>query len=138
MTGSVTSRRQVLAGSSGSSLSPLSPWRLLKGTITLTAAWLAERDAAVVGHICVAGATVSRLFVDPVARGLGCGELLLDAAQAYAARDGLTLMLDVIDDGGAAVALYERLGRRLVELRPADWTGPDGRRPVVRIYAAPA
>ncbi len=103
----------------------------------LTAAWVAERKSRIVGHVCVVGVTVSRLFADPVARGLGCGAVLLEAAQSHAAREGLSLVLDVVDDGGAAVALYERLGWRLVERRLADWSAPDGRRPVVRIYAAP-
>lgn len=46
-------------------------------------------------------------------------------------------MLDVVDDGGPAIALYERLGWELVDRRTADWQTPDGRRLPVRIYRAP-
>jgi hypothetical protein len=46
-------------------------------------------------------------------------------------------MLDVVDDGGPAVALYERLGWQPVDRRPADWTAPDGHRPRLRIYVRP-
>ncbi len=38
-------------------------------------------------------------------------------------------MLDVVDDGGPAVALYDRLGWRMVDRRLADWTTSDGRAP---------
>jgi hypothetical protein len=50
---------------------------------------------------------------------------------------GLQLVLDVVDDGGRALALYEGLGWRVVEHRLADWTTPDGRRPPLRISVAP-
>jgi GNAT superfamily N-acetyltransferase len=120
-----------------------------------SAAWVAEQAGTVVGHVCVirgvddpvvaaltdAGpdrlATVSRLFVAPTARGQQLGASLLATSSSYAADEGLQLMLDVVDGGGAAVALYERLGWQLVDRRMADWTTPEGRRPSVRIYIAP-
>lgn len=120
-----------------------------------TAAWIAELDGAVVGHMCVvrgvedplvtaltgAGpdrlSAVSRLFVAPDARGRGIGAALLAAGSAYASARGLRLMLDVVDDGGPAVALYERSGWQLVDRRLADWTTPEGDRPPIRIYLAP-
>jgi hypothetical protein len=46
-------------------------------------------------------------------------------------------MLDVVEDGGHAFALYERLGWRLVDRRQADWATPRGERLPVRIYFAP-
>lgn len=47
-------------------------------------------------------------------------------------------MLDVVEDAGPAVALYERLGWRLVDRRLADWVTPQGHRFPVRIYLAPS
>jgi GNAT superfamily N-acetyltransferase len=109
-----------------------------------TAAWVAEVAGVVVGHVCVVrgvedplvasltGAgpdqlgTVSRLFIAPEARGRELGGSLLTAGSSYASELGLQLMLDVVDDGGPAVALYERLGWRLVDRRLADWTTPQG------------
>ena len=120
-----------------------------------TAAWVAEVAGVVVGHVCVVrgvedplvtsltGAgpdqlgTVSRLFIAPEARGRGLGGSLLTAGSSYASALGLQLMLDVVDDAGPAVALYERAGWRLVERRLADWTTPQGDRLPVRIYLAP-
>ena len=90
----------------------------------VAAVWVAERAGGLIGDVCVVrdgtGATVSRLFVDPAARGMGCGAILLEATRSYAACEGLSLMLDVVDDGG-----------------PANWTAPDGRRPSVRVYTGP-
>jgi GNAT superfamily N-acetyltransferase len=118
----------------------------------ILAAWVAEVGGTVVGHVCVvtggdedaAGVTVgepamvSRLFVAPAGRGRGLGAALLAEARQFAATGNRTLMLDVVDDGGAAVALYERLGWRLVERRSAEWTTPQGERPWLRVYLAPA
>lgn len=121
----------------------------------LRAAWVAEREGAVVGHVSVVGGTanpetaaragllphlscsVSRLFVAPSGRGRGLGAELLGVASCFALAEGLELMLDVIEDGGPAVALYERLGWRLVQRRTADWTTPEGDRLPARVYFAP-
>ncbi len=46
-------------------------------------------------------------------------------------------MLDVVDDRGAAIALYERLGWRLVDLRVADWATAEGHHWPLCIYIAP-
>jgi GNAT superfamily N-acetyltransferase len=43
--------------------------------------------------------SVMHLFVEPIARGRQLGASLLGAVHAYAATDGLQLMLDVVDDG---------------------------------------
>jgi GNAT superfamily N-acetyltransferase len=118
----------------------------------ILAAWVAEVGGTVVGHVCVvtggdedaAGVTVgepamvSRLFVAPAGRGRGLGAALLAAARQFAATHDLTLRLDVVDDGGPATALYDRLGWRLADRRRADWALPSGERPWLRIYLAPA
>ncbi|MDQ1645553.1 MAG: hypothetical protein QOJ50_1737 [Cryptosporangiaceae bacterium] len=107
------------------------------------AAWVAESGGAVAGHVCVVVpgardlATVSRLFVAPTARGRNLGESLLVTATEYAADQSLQLMLDVVDDGGPAIALYERLGWHLIDRRPASWTAPDGTHLPIRVYLAP-
>jgi GNAT superfamily N-acetyltransferase len=126
-----------------------SEWLSVPG---LSSAWVAELGGVVVGHVSVvrpandpvvaalagvpsdALAMVSRLFVAPAGRGYGLGSALLGAAHDYAATQGLRLMLDVVDDARPAVALYERLGWRLVERRVADWTTPEGHRPPLRVY----
>ncbi len=84
-------------------------------------------------------ASVTRLFVAPTARGrgLGLGARLLGAVREWAQEQGHQLMLDVVEDGGSAIALYERLGWQLVDRRMADWETADGRRLPLRIYLAP-
>jgi GNAT superfamily N-acetyltransferase len=116
------------------------------------AGWVAHDEAGeILGHVCVVlnpealsvalddGGRlvgVSRLFVAPAARGRGLrlGERLLAAAQDWAFGHGSQLVLEVVDDGGPAVALYERLGWRLVDRRVADWVTPSGHRHHLRIY----
>lgn len=124
-----------------------------------TAAWVAAlSDDSPVAHVCLVNgahpadadaaatatgvdptllATVSRLFVSPTARGRGLAASLVRAVTVYAHRTGLQPMLDVVDDGGPAVALYEREGWDLVHERAADWTTPEGHLPPVRVYTAP-
>jgi GNAT superfamily N-acetyltransferase len=109
----------------------------------LEAAWVLERDGEILGHVCVVRKTghraeVSRLFVARAARRQGSGSALLAAATSWATTHGLRLELDVVDDGGPAVELYERLGWLLIGRRTAGWTTPSGIRPVLRIYRAPA
>ena len=109
----------------------------------LEAAWALERDGEVAGHVCVVRGTdqwaeVSRLFVAPGARRQGTGSALLATANSWAAARGYRRRLDVVDDGGPAVELYERLGWVLTGRRAASWTTPSGVRPVLRTYAAPA
>jgi GNAT superfamily N-acetyltransferase len=124
-----------------------------------TAAWVAHDDVtgSILGHVCVvrgvddpvvallAGvstdrlASVSRLFVSPVARGrgLGLGTSLLAAVSSWTSAHDYRLMLDVVDVGTPAIKLYERLGWRLVDRRQADWVTRQGERLPVRIYLAP-
>jgi GNAT superfamily N-acetyltransferase len=122
------------------------------------AAWVVadlQQPDTIIGHACVirgvddpvvaslTGATpdhlasVSRLFVAPAARGRGLGATLLAALSSWSAERDLHLMLDVVDDGGPAVALYERLGWRLVDQRLSDWVTAQGERLPMRSYLAP-
>ena len=120
----------------------------------LVAAWVAEDQGEVLGHACLVDASddpmftgsssapgqllsVSRLFVDPRGRGQGLGASLLGAATALASSHERPLVLDVVDDAAAAIALYERLGWRMVDRRQADWSTPSGIRPKLRVYASP-
>jgi GNAT superfamily N-acetyltransferase len=121
----------------------------------LVGAWVVEHAGVVAGHVgMVHGegdptstvsiripghhlASVTRLFVVPQARGRGVGTRLMEQVSDQAAEQGLRLVLDVVDDGGPALALYDRLGWRMVDHRPAEWLTPDGRRPTLRMYLAP-
>ncbi|MDJ0394743.1 GNAT family N-acetyltransferase [Rhodococcus sp. G-MC3] len=102
------------------------------------AAWVAEVDGALVGHVVLVdredGFWVSRLFVPPSARGMRVGEALLDRARTHAG--GRALMLDVIEHSSSAISLYERTGWTLLGTRGADWTMADGTIPIERIYSA--
>lgn len=136
---------------------PVDPAAWLTPACTL-AAWVALAGHAVVGHaLLVAGervvfadrlaaaaavplaglAGVSRLFVVPSARRSRAATALLDHVGADAAECGLRLALDTVDDGGAAIRLYERLGWERVAEGLADWTWPDGRRPLLAAFLAP-
>ncbi|WP_369372291.1 GNAT family N-acetyltransferase [Promicromonospora sp. Populi] len=120
--------------------------------------WIALSDGEVVGHVMlvvgskvehaaqladaakvpVTGiAGVSRLFVTPKARGTGVGVALLERVEDTPARRGRRLALDVLDDDGPAIRLYERLGWVRVATGPASWTRPDGIRPQAAAYLCP-
>ncbi|MFJ9038715.1 GNAT family N-acetyltransferase [Streptomyces sp. NPDC102406] len=118
------------------------------------AAWVAQWGGRVVGHVMLvppgAGdvaptvlpgsvdtevAVVSRLFVDPAARGHRIGAALLDRAVREARRRGARAVLDVVATDSAAVALYERLGWECLGATRQRW-GP-GELVDVRCYAAP-
>jgi len=121
----------------------------------LLAAWVAVADDAVVGHVALRDhipghglpywtdatglaqdelACVSRLFVRPDRRGDGLGGALLDAARARAERADLRSVLDVVDTGGEAIALYERRGWRRVGSVPWDaW----GEKTTLHYYVSP-
>lgn len=125
----------------------------------LLAAWVTTEgdQAAADGHVTVLApghervswpiprlpaerlAAISRLLVHPTLRRTGRARALLAVASDYARTEGLTLVLDVVDDGRtAAIGLYEGLGWQLVGRRRADWTMPTGQRPVLRRYVEPA
>jgi GNAT superfamily N-acetyltransferase len=121
----------------------------------LEAAWVAVHDDTIVGHAalvrgvtasCLLHATgreaselggVARLYVDPTARRTGRARELLEAAAGYAVANGLQPVLDVVDDGLAAIALYETAGWRLVGTELATWVTPAGVRPKIRWYMRP-
>ncbi|MCX4970700.1 GNAT family N-acetyltransferase [Streptomyces sp. NBC_00654] len=123
---------------------------------SLLAAWVAELDGRVVGHIGLSRsepgdaapalwssrkgvdiegtAVVSRLFVAPAARGHGIGALLMAEAVREAHARDLHPVLDVVASDTAAAALYERLGWELLATVEQRWS-PD-QKVSVRCYAA--
>ncbi|MDR7380954.1 GNAT family N-acetyltransferase [Promicromonospora iranensis] len=130
-------------------------WLTPPGTID---GWVALADGEIVGHVMLidggkvefaaelaeaAGvpvtglAGVSRLFVTPAARGTRVAAALLERAEDMPARRGRRLVLDVVDDGGPAIRLYERLGWVRVTAGPASWTDPAGVRPRAAAYLCP-
>ncbi|MFI6863050.1 GNAT family N-acetyltransferase [Streptomyces sp. NPDC050421] len=119
----------------------------------LLEAWVVVEAGQVLGHVALTGtddvlaaqaglpsdelASVSRLFAMASARRRGVASALLGTAATAAAAEGLRLVLEVEDGGGAAVALYERTGWRHVGSRPGDWTTADGRTALLHTYLAP-
>lgn len=123
---------------------------------SLLAAWVAELDGRVVGHIGLSrsgagdvapglwsrregvglGATVvvNRLFVAPSARGHGIGALLMAQAVGEAQDRSLHPVLDVVASDTAAAALYERLGWELLATVEQQWS-PE-QTVAIRCYAA--
>lgn len=124
------------------------------------ASWVVELDGGVAGHVAlhapetsrtleVAAAVtglpadrhvlVSRLFVDPAARGRGLAAALLRHALADARRRGLRAVLDVGCGFGPAVALYEAEGwLRLGADRQQVGDGTDGELVDVWVYLSAA
>jgi GNAT superfamily N-acetyltransferase len=118
-------------------------------------AWVAEHDGSIAGQVGLtqgdqhpgllqaAGqppgqlAEITRLFVDPAAHGTGLGRELLAAASAHAVARGRRPVLEVVDDAGPAIALYERSGWRQIGASTATWTMPDGTHPGLRYYLSP-
>lgn len=121
------------------------------------AAWVAERDGRILGHISLYGideqrawpawrtslkagggplAVLSRFFVDPHERGGGVGGALLDAAHQHAAAHRLTLVLEVAVHLTAAIGVYEQRDWRCVgdAIRPAS---NDRRALPVLLFVAP-
>ncbi|MFJ1595594.1 GNAT family N-acetyltransferase [Streptomyces sp. NPDC088261] len=99
------------------------------------AAWVAESDGKIVGHVAVMRAlheaavelwtkqsgddeshigVLARLFVVRTARKHATGQQLTEAATAYARARGLRLVLDVMTKDASAIRLYERLGWRKI------------------------
>ena len=106
------------------------------------AAWVAERDAEVLGHVALARlvpdergrawqrllgrettglVNLSALFVDPEAQGAGLGRLLHDTAVAHALALGRQPVLDVLQGPGPAVDVYRHLGWREVGTLRPEW-----------------
>ncbi len=118
--------------------------------------WVAERAGELVGHVCLrdspghpaaamwcartgvapgACVVLARLFVVPAARGTGLGTDLVGVACAEGAQLGRHPVLDVADNGHAAIRLYERLGW----VRLGSYTQPHEHRPAeyLHCFAAP-
>jgi GNAT superfamily N-acetyltransferase len=109
------------------------------------AAWVAERDGALIGHVAVhdrsltetmalasrelgsstAFGVVARLLVSPDARGQHVGETLLDVASRTARERGLVPILDTVSRLAPAVALYERTGWTRIGEFPFTTDGED-------------
>ncbi|MEY2471925.1 MAG: hypothetical protein QOK28_1254 [Actinomycetota bacterium] len=120
------------------------------------AAWVAEVDGAIVGHVALhdrsldetmiaasaalgvpedALGVVARLFVGAAGRGRGIGEALLAIATAEARAQGREPILDTWEELSNAIALYDRCGwRRVAEVSAAIRDTTIG----VYVYAAPA
>lgn len=124
------------------------------------AAWVAEIDGVVVGHVCVQSvrgeavthahdddaldrawsrahdrpvdqlATVSALFTALSARGKGAGGALLDTAVAWIRAQGLAPCLDVVQRHSVAKSIYEKRGWVTAGEARPPWL-PDGEPPVV-------
>jgi GNAT superfamily N-acetyltransferase len=121
----------------------------------LVAAWVAEDDGRLAGHVglihgvrspCLLRATgrdagelggIARLFVDPAARRKGLARALLDAAAGHARTRGLQPVLDVVAGSEPAIALYERSGWELAGTETATWVTPAGSSPTLRCYIGP-
>ena len=120
------------------------------------AAWVAEVDGAVVGHVALhdaAGhvtlpaarratgrspdqlAVLARLLVDPTVRGAGLGRGLHDVALAYVADRGQRGVLDVVTDDPALERRYQRWG--WVRLEPLTITAHSGDLLDLWVYLAP-
>ncbi|QGN59386.1 GNAT family N-acetyltransferase [Nostocoides sp. HKS02] len=110
------------------------------------AAWAAELDGRVVGHVAVervqpgleadlwtAGtgrsreqlAAVAVLFVDHTVQGRGVGTALLSTAVAAIRESGRTPVLDVVQETTSAVALYRRTGWQVVGEGRPSWLPAD-------------
>ncbi|MER6509321.1 GNAT family N-acetyltransferase [Nonomuraea sp. NPDC001636] len=104
----------------------------------LLRAWVAVEEGRVLGHVGLAGTgegpQVTRLFVVPAARGRGLAPLLLDTVRKAA---GTPVLLEVSDEGRAAVALYERLGWRRVGSTRARWLNAAGEPALLHHYVSP-
>jgi ribosomal protein S18 acetylase RimI-like enzyme len=120
---------------------PTDPARWLTSRHADVAAWVADVEGTIVGHVALVQvdsdtptSAVVRLFVHPAARGTGIGLSLMSAATDHARTRGTRLVLEVADSGDAAIRLYERLGWRRVGERRADWSEQGGRRPTLYDY----
>jgi GNAT superfamily N-acetyltransferase len=107
------------------------------------AAWVAELEGRVVGHVAVsdpgaelaplwAPATggaplgeLSVLFVGSTARGTGVGGLLLDTAVAWIRAHGLAPVLDVAEVNDRALAVYRHRGWQEVARTRLSWLPED-------------
>jgi ribosomal protein S18 acetylase RimI-like enzyme len=120
------------------------------------AAWVAEIDSQLVGHVALNARTtapamelacsnlsvsmeqlgvIARLMVAPDARRHGVGEELLRTTTEDAWARDLTPILDVVTRHAAAIALYERAGWQ--RLGKVSFRMPDGSALEEYVYCAP-
>jgi GNAT superfamily N-acetyltransferase len=121
------------------------------------AAWIAEQDGEIVGHVALHPMTslraiglvrsklglepsrlgvIARLTVASSARGRGVGRLLLEAATAETRQRGLVPILDVVPRHESAVSLFERAG--WTQIGKVNFDLPDGSTVAEFVYCAPA
>ncbi|GGM97301.1 GNAT superfamily N-acetyltransferase [Actinoplanes campanulatus] len=116
---------------------PADPLRWLAPEIELCS-WVATgADGEVLGHVAVhREAELSRLFVVPAARRRSLAGRLVGAVREWAAGNGRTLTLNVLEDERRTgpAAFYEATGWRHTHTTVADWTGPDGHPVRLRHY----
>lgn len=130
-------------------------WLLPAG---LLAAWVAELDGEIVGHVAIGApkpdddavrlwleqsddtigdvAVIGRLFVKSSARRNAIGEKLARAAVTDEAVRGKTLVLDVMEKDQDAIRLYERLG--LKRIGTATHAYGEGKSVTAICYVVPA
>jgi GNAT superfamily N-acetyltransferase len=121
-----------------------------------TAAWVAEQDEVLVGHVALhaaegdptlpaaqratglpakALAVVARLLVAPSARRQGLGQALLAHAVTQARASGQRAVLDVTRDAAVPIALYEADGWSRLE--PLTMVFDDGTSLAMWVYLSP-
>ncbi len=109
-------------------------WTLpqLAGVMTLPGTWLtlARVDAAPLGFALVRSVLdeceLLLLAVEPLWRGRGVGEQLLNDSLRTARRRGITSMNLEVRSTNPAVRLYEKVGFEFVHRRPGYYRGNDG------------
>jgi GNAT superfamily N-acetyltransferase len=93
--------------------------------------WIAEREGRIVGCIAIVGASAKEaqlrwFLVDPSARGLGLGKLLLHEAVAFCEQSGYeSIMLWTVSTLTTAAKLYHSAGFVKVEDKPGRMWGVD-------------
>ncbi|WP_244931771.1 GNAT family N-acetyltransferase [Nocardioides sp. W7] len=118
---------------------------------TEEAAWVAEVDGEVVGHVTVARvadpsafrtegklAAVSVLFVADEVRGEGVGARLLDTAVDWIRARGRVPVLDVVPRHSRAVEVYRRRGWVEVARQRPDWLPAAEADLILMVLPAPA
>ncbi|MEI7031638.1 GNAT family N-acetyltransferase [Streptomyces pratensis] len=99
------------------------------------ALWIAREGGRVSGTIALVRAPlpnarhraeVAKLMVRPSARGQGLGRALLDAVEAYAASEGITLLILDTETGSPAEQVYRKAGWTAVGSVPGYAADPAG------------
>jgi GNAT superfamily N-acetyltransferase len=121
-----------------------------------SAAWVAEEDGKIVGHVGLHYAAVdptlmaaqratglgpdqlavvARLLVAPLARRAGLGRALLETAASHVRSKAQRAVLDVAQDADAPIALYEATGWTRLEALTLDFE--DGTSLDLWVYLGP-